>query len=153
MHDEKERVRIAEIRKKQKKITEGDKKKQDEHKQYKRLRKRRLCELKKNASKNDKRAVANIKAGQLHRRKNNKAKEHQVKKLQLQVKMFSNECRQLKRKLNSTPQNKYLDDSSNFSDTSSTFMTALSPAAKPCATNRMAVTKSPRDIVRQFHLD
>ena len=67
--------------------------------------------------------------------------------------MFSNECRQLKRKLNSTPLNKYLDDSSNFSDTSSTFMTTLSPAAKQHETNRMAVTKSPQDIVRQFHLD
>ena len=67
--------------------------------------------------------------------------------------MFSNECRRLKRKLNSTPRNKYLDDSRNSSDTSSTFMTALSPAAKRRTTNRMAVTKSTRDIVRQFHLD
>ena len=98
LHHEKERVRISQIRKKQKKIREGDKKKQDEHKQYERLRKRRQRELKKNASKNDKRAIANIKAGQLRRRKNNKAKEHQVKKLQLEVQMFSNECRRLKRK-------------------------------------------------------
>ena len=67
--------------------------------------------------------------------------------------MFSNECRPLKRKLSSTPQNKYSDDSNNFIDTSSTFMTALSPAAKQRTTNRMAVTKSPQDIVRQFHLD
>ena len=57
--------------------------------------------------------------------------------------MFSNECRRLKRKLNSTPQNKYLDDSRNFS-----LVTALSPAAKRRTTNRMAVTKSTRDIVR-----
>ena len=63
LHHEKERVRIAEIQKKQKKIREGDKQKQDEHKQYERLRKRGQRELKKNASKNDKRAVANIKAG------------------------------------------------------------------------------------------
>ena len=40
LHHEKVRVRIAEIRKKQKEIREGDKKKQDEHKQYERLRKR-----------------------------------------------------------------------------------------------------------------
>ena len=99
LHHEMERVCIAEIRKKQKKIREGEKRKQDEHKQYEKLRKRRQSELKKNASKNDKRAVANIMEGQLCRRKNNKAKEHQVKKLQLQVKMFSDECRRLKRKL------------------------------------------------------
>ena len=72
----------------------------------------------------------------------------------MKLKMFSIECRRLKRKLNSTTQNEDLHDvSSNYSDTSSTLQTALSPAAKRHASKKMALSNSPQDIVRQFHLD
>ena len=72
----------------------------------------------------------------------------------MKVKMFSNECRQLKRKLNWTPQHadfQYV--SSNYSDRGSTLLTALFPAAKWSATKRMVSTSSSQDIVRQFPLD
>lgn len=103
-------------------MSDRNEKKKEEHKQFERLRKRRQQGKKKNnVSKNDGRAGANVKTGQICRKQNKKATEQEVKKLKMKVKMFSNKFRRLKRKLNSTPQNEDLQDvSSSCSDTSST---------------------------------
>ena len=111
----------------------------------------------------DKRALSNRKSGDIRKRK---YKDGEVKKLKLQVKLFTNENRRLKRRLESSSrfESSSIEDiesttTSNSeehdddSDASTSLISMVSPSSKKRALRRLKLSSPAEHIKRKFRLD
>ena len=138
---EKERKRIARYRNIRK-----EKRSQQEIEEYRkneRLRKRKQREKQKEvAEKYDGQLSSNIKSARKRKARNNKVTRDEINNLKLRVKLFSNENRRLKRKLNSSVQSEVVEqfeDSSSSTDPESALLANLPPSAKSMSQKKIVL--------------
>ena len=138
---EKERKRINEIRKKKNRLKRTSKE-IEESRTYERLRKRKQRELKRNKEKVDKRKVSNIRNGRRRREEQKLRDKNEISNLKLKVKLFTNENRRLKRKMN---------ESCASSDSS--ILDSVSPSARKRAKKRLLLSDPANNIRQKLRLD
>ena len=149
-HKEKERKRIASLRKKQKAQRSQDPELMSMYREKEKLRKReQRLKTKNRRDQNLNRSEVNKRLGIKRRRKHQETKNGEIKKLELKVKMFENLNRRLKRRLNKT--NEVSSSQESFSDAitaSSVVLDCVSPSAKKRAIRRIKLSNTSTPIVK-----